>query len=199
MMRRAHTYDRDTAIDAAMTLFWRKGYHATSLKDLEGALNMKPGSIYAAFDSKEALFGLSLQRYYERSLAGLRAALEGATSPLSALAGFLRKTAREPFDDPSRCACMLMKTVLNATPDEPQISERAGQYLDALRAEMARAFERAKALGELPPEVDPDNLARRFQADVMQLRIEAQRGLRGAELQALAEDMATDVEAMRTG
>ena len=33
-MARAASYDRDTAIEAAMTLFWRKGYHATSLKDL---------------------------------------------------------------------------------------------------------------------------------------------------------------------
>lgn len=198
-MTRALPYDRDTAIDAAMTLFWRKGYHATSLKDLEAALNMKPGSIYAAFDSKEALFGLSLERYYERSLAGLRQALDDAASPLAALAEFLRKTGRDPFEDPSRCACMLMKTVLNATPDEPQLSERAGQYLDALRAQMAQAFERAKAMGELPSDADADKLARRFQANVMQLRIEAQRGVRGTDLELLAEDMAKDVEAMRTG
>lgn len=182
-----------------MTLFWRKGFHATSLKDLEGALKMKPGSIYAAFDSKEALFALTLERYYEQSLSRLRAALKGAASPLDALAGFLRKTACEPFDDPARCACMLMKTVLNATPDEAQVSAQAGRYLDALRAEMAGAFSRAIALGELPSDADAAKLARRFQANVMQLRIEAQRGLRGMELQTLAEEMASDLEAMRTG
>ena len=63
-MTRAQPYNRDAAIDAAMTLFWQKGYHATSLKDLEGALSMKPGSIYAAFSSKENLFNLSLERYF---------------------------------------------------------------------------------------------------------------------------------------
>ncbi|MDX1730552.1 MAG: helix-turn-helix domain-containing protein, partial [Aurantimonas coralicida] len=47
----ARPYDRDAALDAALRLFWAKGYHATSLKDLEAALTMKPGSIYAAFQS----------------------------------------------------------------------------------------------------------------------------------------------------
>ena len=55
MARRAG-YDRDEVLARAQALFWRKGYHTTSLKDLEAALNMRPGSIYAAFGSKEALF-----------------------------------------------------------------------------------------------------------------------------------------------
>lgn len=55
-MTRAAPYDRETALDAAMALFWDKGFHATSLKDLEAALAMKPGSIYAAFVSKENLY-----------------------------------------------------------------------------------------------------------------------------------------------
>ena len=50
-MARAAPYDRDATLDAAMSLFWERGYHATSLKDLEAALSMKPGSIYAAFKS----------------------------------------------------------------------------------------------------------------------------------------------------
>ncbi|MEP3669912.1 MAG: TetR family transcriptional regulator, partial [Roseibium sp.] len=37
-MKRAQPYDREKALDAAQDLFWRKGYHATSLKDLEAAL-----------------------------------------------------------------------------------------------------------------------------------------------------------------
>ena len=44
-MSRSAPYDRDTALAAAMDLFWEKGFHATSLKDLETALEMKPGSI----------------------------------------------------------------------------------------------------------------------------------------------------------
>ena len=62
-MGRTATYDRDAVLKAAMELFWARGYHTTSLKDLERALDMRPGSIYAAFGSKEALFRAALDRY----------------------------------------------------------------------------------------------------------------------------------------
>jgi len=61
-MARAANYDRDVALAAALSVFWRKGYHATSLKDLETNLDMKPGSIYAAFESKENRYLLALER-----------------------------------------------------------------------------------------------------------------------------------------
>ncbi len=56
-------YDRDLLIDRARDLFWQRGWASTSLKDLEATLQMKPGSFYAAFGSKDALFGLALDKY----------------------------------------------------------------------------------------------------------------------------------------
>ena len=47
---------------------------------------MKPGSIHAAFSSKENLYMLALERYFARSRAGFREQLERAASPLGALA-----------------------------------------------------------------------------------------------------------------
>lgn len=196
-MTRARPYDRDAALDAAMRLFWRKGFHATSLKDLENALNMKPGSIYAAFDSKETLYCLSMERYFERSLAALRQTLTEAASPLVGLGAFLRRTGAARPADPGHCACMLIKTVLNTTEDTEAMSAQARDYLDRLGAEMARGFALAKAAGELPSDADPEKLARRFQANVTQLRIEAHRGVPKKEVMALAEDMAQEVEALR--
>jgi TetR/AcrR family transcriptional repressor of nem operon len=195
-MARTRSYDRDTALDAAMHLFWRKGFHATSLKDLEQELSMKPGSIYAAFESKEALYALSMERYFERSRANLRHALAGP-SPLQGLADFLRATARLRPEDPGHCACMLVKTVLNTTDETQAMSAQARDYLDRICAEMAAGIERAKQLGEISQRADPERLAKRFQANVTQLRIEAHRGLDQPELDALAEDMAKEIEALR--
>ncbi|MGB2139878.1 MAG: helix-turn-helix domain-containing protein, partial [Psychrobacter sp.] len=51
-MSRTTLYNRQEALDRAVKLFWHKGFHATSLKDIEQALDMRPGSIYAAFGNK---------------------------------------------------------------------------------------------------------------------------------------------------
>jgi len=60
---RTRTFDLDTATDAAIELFWRRGYAATSVRDLCEAMGVQPGSFYAAFRSKQACFRVALARY----------------------------------------------------------------------------------------------------------------------------------------
>ena len=77
-MARKAGYDREKVLDKALELFWAKGYHGTSLKDLEVALDMRPGSIYAAFGSKEALFTAVVQ--FDLMLPELRGLTPGAAA-----------------------------------------------------------------------------------------------------------------------
>ncbi|MGU0800458.1 helix-turn-helix domain-containing protein, partial [Pseudomonas aeruginosa] len=51
-MPRPARHDRQQALDRAVDLFWERGYHATSMKHIEQALDMRPGSLYATFGSK---------------------------------------------------------------------------------------------------------------------------------------------------
>ena len=55
-MGRPREFDRDAALEAAMFLFWRKGFAATSMNDLCDAMGISSPSLYAAFGSKEALY-----------------------------------------------------------------------------------------------------------------------------------------------
>lgn len=196
-MARAASYDRNAALDAAMALFWRKGYHATSLRDLEAALKMKPGSIYAAFDSKENLYLLALGRYFQRSRDAFRAALARAESPLAALAAHLRAYADLPPEDAARQACMLTRTLVDTRATDPAIARAAQEHLDEMAAEFTRAFAAARDRGEIAPDSDPARLARRFQAYVTALRVELHRGAPDRVIRDLAEDMAREIEALR--
>ena len=191
-MARASNYDRDAALDAAMTVFWRKGYHATSLKDLEAALNMKPGSIYAAFENKENLYILALERYFDASRAGFHANMAKAASPLAGLAAQFQIFADLANEDPSRRACMLMKTVIDTASTDPQIALVSERHLANMCAAFAEGFEAARDAGELPSDVDPLRLARRFQANISALRVELQRGTSQAHVTELAADMAAE-------
>lgn len=56
-------YDREAVIRQAMLLFWEKGFYATSTRDLQQTINLRPGSFYAAFGSKESLFREALRCY----------------------------------------------------------------------------------------------------------------------------------------
>ncbi|MRS13537.1 TetR family transcriptional regulator [Enterobacteriaceae bacterium RIT691] len=63
---RPKVFDRDVALDKAMTLFWQHGYEATSLSDLVEATGAKAPTLYAEFANKEGLFRAVLDRYISR-------------------------------------------------------------------------------------------------------------------------------------
>ena len=60
---RPRGFDRDVALEAAMFLFWRKGFAAASMNDLCDAMSVRSPSLYAAFDSKEALYLEAFEHY----------------------------------------------------------------------------------------------------------------------------------------
>ena len=66
---RPKMFDREVALDKAMTLFWQHGYEATSLADLVEATGAKAPTLYAEFVNKEGLFRAVLDRYIDRFAA----------------------------------------------------------------------------------------------------------------------------------
>ena len=64
-MGRHREFDVETVLDAALCVFWRKGYEGASLSDLTRAMGINPPSLYAAFGNKEGLFRKVLDRYNE--------------------------------------------------------------------------------------------------------------------------------------
>ena len=93
---------------------------------------------------------------------------------------------------------MLVKTLIDTTATDAAIAERANEYIETMQTGFVAAFDRAKAMGELPQQLDSRRLARRYQSNINALRIELHRGLDQAELTALAEDMVRDLDRLRT-
>src|ERR1700761_5289271 len=107
---RPREFDRDAALEAAMLLFWRKGFAATSINDLCEAMGIASPSLYAAFGSKEALYLEASERYARIQgppvwdhLAQGKTAREGVENALLAGAGILPKSRTTP----SGCMAML--------------------------------------------------------------------------------------------
>src|ERR1700748_1436725 len=63
---RPRTFCTTQALDAAMQVFWRKGYQGASMVDLTTAIGINSPSLYAAFGSEEGLFQAVLLRCDER-------------------------------------------------------------------------------------------------------------------------------------
>jgi AcrR family transcriptional regulator len=133
-------------LDAAARLFAGKGYGATSMRDIAGAVGMLPGSLYYHFASKEEL----LVAVYEEGVRRIKAAL----APALARPG-------DPWQRlENACAAHLAgllegsdygQVVIRVRPDDaPDVASR----LVALRDEYEHAFSQAIQDLPLPPRTD---------------------------------------------
>jgi TetR/AcrR family transcriptional repressor of nem operon len=62
-MPRAKSFNEEDVLYKAMSLFWKKGYHATSMQDLVTYLGINRASLYDTFGGKKNLFDKSLELY----------------------------------------------------------------------------------------------------------------------------------------
>ena len=92
-MARPREFDMDEVLDAAMEVFWERGYEATSMADLMDATGLHKGSIYKAFEDKHDLFLQALRRYLSGGYEMFYSALTSARTPLEGFKNLIRKTA----------------------------------------------------------------------------------------------------------
>ncbi|GHD41418.1 TetR/AcrR family transcriptional regulator [Marinobacter persicus] len=194
-MARHPQYNRDAALHKAVGLFWEKGYHGSSMKQIEQTLDMRPGSIYAAFGSKDGLFSEALARYAEQGGEELAAHMQQYDSIVDGLQAYLRHVAMSCQQDtcPSR-ACMIVKTLLETSHTNTALANQARDVLAAIETTLTGLLEQAKNRGELIQSTDTGRLARLLQSQIMGLRAIAERGLTEQQLAELADDMANLLE-----
>lgn len=163
-------YDRQEVIEKATNLFWEKGFHATSMRNIQEAIDLRPGSIYASFGSKEGLFKEALHYYASAGLEQLAANAKSSPSPLEALKTFIRNAVTGTSSAPSNM-CMLVKSVAELTEnDNAELLAEAKQYLHSIEDAFTTLLAQAKEGGEIDTSKDPRRLARFLQMQLMGLR-----------------------------
>ncbi|MCX4539532.1 TetR/AcrR family transcriptional regulator [Streptomyces sp. NBC_01565] len=163
-MARPKEFDPHTALVAAMELFRRQGYEATSVQDLVDALGVNRSSMYAAYGSKHDLYLKALDLYCAvesgRAQQALAAPESGSGEALPVLRGFLLSYVDAALDDPARGGCLVTHGVLERLPRDAAAAERFGGALGSLEEAFAYLLLRARVAGELAPGTDVRSTAR---------------------------------------
>jgi AcrR family transcriptional regulator len=111
---RPREFDEDKVLDAAMRVFWAKGYAATSIDDILQATGLSKPSLYAAFGGKAKLYRTVLGRFVGAIASAEIAALaDPAQPPGKALAASLKKTGQRLLRDDTPHGCMVAGSILD--------------------------------------------------------------------------------------
>jgi AcrR family transcriptional regulator len=174
-MARPRVFDIEKAIESATVLFWKNGYEQTSVADLTKEMGITPPSFYFAFESKDGLFRKAIGHYAATYLSFMQDAFQESTA--RGVAEKILYRSADLYTDPSNPrGCLIMNCSLPSSETSVQVREELATQRGARRAKLRKRFREAIASGDLPPETDPEDLARFVMAIGWGLAVEAQSG-----------------------
>lgn len=143
------TYAHNETIEKATVLFWKKGFQGAGMRDIQEALDMRPGSIYARFQSKEGLFKLVVEHYVEQSQIALQEVAESPT-PIEALRSFFIASLMCQGDQRFMRQCLLVRSVTELELLGGMAKKAVIDGMSTLRESFENIVKRAVALNALP-------------------------------------------------
>ena len=187
-------YDRDTVLDAAMHIFWRQGYDATSMQDLLEGMKLSKSSLYQAFGSKHNLFLLCIKRYREMTLAEMQERLEGSTRGIDFIAETLSGVINEVSEVANPKGCLVTNTASEFAQSDSQIAASVASGLDSYRAMFRQAVEKGQRDGSVRSDTKAELLANYLVNNMSGLRTMVKSG---TDQNTLKEMVAIIVDTVR--
>jgi AcrR family transcriptional regulator len=185
---RPRSYDPDTALAQAMTVFWKAGYSGTSLDDITAGTGLNRPSLYGAFGDKHALYLQTLERYWQAGRAGLADALSREVPLREALRGVYERALALylPKDDGAR-GCFLIGTALTEAALDADVRKLLRDALHDFDNAFEERIRYAREQGEVPRDADTSGLARMASATLHTLAIRSRMGEPRKMLEATIE------------
>jgi TetR/AcrR family transcriptional repressor of nem operon len=153
---RPKTFDPDTAVDRAMTLFWRNGYKPTSPRQLADHLGIGAGSLYNAFGSKHDLFLATLSRYHDQEASKLTDELTTRTGPVRER---IRAAVQPHLATTDQAGCFAVNTAVELAGTDERAADLVRRMFDRLRDTLRTLIEEGQRTGEITTDRDPAALA----------------------------------------
>src|SRR3954447_25634043 len=159
-MARTKEFSPDSALEAAMELFWARGYEATTMADLVEHLGVARASIYSTFGGKHELYLKALDRYSAAVDPRLVETLSGPGSVLPAVRTLVESYTAAATGKGRHRGCFVVNTAVELGPHDSLAARQVHASWRLLETLLASALTRAAAQGELAKDADPAMLAR---------------------------------------
>lgn len=190
-MTRNKQFNEQEVLDIVLKLFWKKGYGATSIQNIEKATGLKRTSLYNAFGNKRNLFIKVLTAYSNSIQEMLTNIIDEAADCRTMTRNWLNRVIDFQFNDTTPEGCLVIFSVLENEQHDPEIKKLARDLFWKEKELIEQAFHRGIKEGELPPDFVCGHMAGVITATASGLVILALAGFPEAMLRDQVETVLT--------
>lgn len=174
---RPKVFDREAALDKAMTLFWQHGYEATSLADLVEATGAKAPTLYAEFTNKEGLFRAVLDRYITRFASKHEAQLFCEEKSVEcALEDYFTEIVACFTSTDTPAGCFMINTSATLAASSHNIARTVKSRHAMQEQTLIQFLRQRQERGEIPAHCNPQALAEYINCILQGMSISAREG-----------------------
>ena len=177
---------------SAADVFWKHGYHATSIETLCNATGLMRGSLYGAFGDKQGLLVAAFDSYAQGAVAALKERLDAKLPPRQALREALLHYTRVAAKLTGRHGCFITNATLELLPGDDALRPHIEGTLKQIAALLAAAVVRGQATGTFDACLDEQAVGHFLLCIVQGLRVLGKVSLDEKELVSIV-DMAMRV------
>jgi AcrR family transcriptional regulator len=182
---RPRSFDRDAALDAAVLVFWEKGYEGTSLTDLTAAMGINRPSLYATYGNKRDLFMHAIDRYAATHGSRAFSALRLEPDNRTAVEEFFKASIDCALVEGTPRGCLINTVATDAAESDPELRDKLSHMFRQTDAAIAK---RMAANQPNSPDGgnDPEMLAHMAHSVTHSIMTRARTGATRQELTQLA-------------
>ncbi|NSX91250.1 TetR/AcrR family transcriptional regulator [Agrobacterium tumefaciens] len=173
---RPREFDIDRALDGAIRVFSRRGYHATSVGDLTDAMELAQGSLYKAFKDKKAIFIATMERYRIVQTERFEAAVAGYDTGRERLRAGLMFYAERSHGGAGSDGCLVVGAAADLAALDDDIAVVVERAVKARERIVARLVAEGQKDGSVNSKVDPDDLSRAMLCMMYGMRVVGKTG-----------------------
>lgn len=176
-MARPRQFDEQDVVNRATDLFWRRGYSATSVRDLGDELKLTPSSLYRTFTDKHTLFLRALDNYRATESAEAEQRLGADGRPIRhVLRDWMLWLVTCPADGEPGRGCFVVNTATELGTADDQVRQRTEAAFEVTRQALRSLLREGRDHGELPTGLDIDGAVELLFTTVLGLRVRERAG-----------------------
>jgi TetR/AcrR family transcriptional repressor of nem operon len=158
-------FDRQTALEKSMDLFWRNGYEATSLAALLEEMGIGRQSLYNTFGDKHSLFVEAVRHYIASTGGQLIAQLQASGSPVGNIQLALEQVVE--FIGAGECrGCLVTNSIVELAPHDDEVRRIVEAMISRVEKTLKSTLDQAAEAGEISSDTDTRAVARFLNATV---------------------------------